>query len=88
MLKKICDPETEIKKKNFYCEKCDYNAKTKFLYFQHCKTIKHKKQECSKMLKKYETPHICSCGRKYKHIQSSVITEPFSTSAFISVCCV
>ena len=70
MLKKICDPETEIKKKNFYCEKCDYNAKTKFLYFQHCKTIKHKKQECSKNAQKYETPHICSCGRKYKHIQS------------------
>ena len=70
MLKKICDFETDEKKEFFYCEKCNYTGKTKFLFKQHCKTKKHQKHECSKMLKKYATPYLCKCGREYKHIQS------------------
>lgn len=70
MLKKICDFETDEKKEIFYCEKCNYTGKTKFLFKQHCKTKKHQKHECSKMLKKYATPYLCKCGREYKHIQS------------------
>ena len=70
MLKKICDFETDKKKLIFYCEKCNYEGKTKFLFNQHCKTKKHQKTECSKMLKKYARPYICNCGREYTHIQS------------------
>jgi len=70
MLKKICDFDTDKKKPIFYCEKCNYEGKTKFLFNQHCKTKKHQKTECSKMLKKYARPYICNCGHKYTHIQS------------------
>lgn len=70
MLKKICKNETDFKNENYYCEKCNYQGKNKFLFKQHCNTKKHKKTECSKMLKKYETPYVCNCGREYKHVQS------------------
>ncbi len=70
MLKKICDFKTDEKNVFFYCEKCNYSAKTKFLYNQHCKTKKHQKSQCSKMLKKYATSYKCECGKEYLHIQS------------------
>ena len=69
MLKKICSDETIIKKPKYYCEKCDYSCDKIFLYKQHCKTKKHSKPQCSKMLKKYADFYKCECGRKYEHIQ-------------------
>lgn len=70
MLKKICSDDTIIQKPKYYCEKCDYSCDKIFLYKQHCKTKKHTKTQCSKMLKKYANFYKCKCGRKYQHIQS------------------
>lgn len=70
MLKKICSDETINQKYVFYCVKCDYGSNKKFLYKQHCETIKHLKPQCSKMLTKILLPYNCPCGRTYKHIQS------------------
>lgn len=71
MLKKICPDETINEKPKYYCEKCDYSCNKIFLYKQHCKTKKHSKTQCSKMLKKNAAEkYSCECGRKYEHIQS------------------
>lgn len=70
MLNKICSNETINQKFIFYCEKCDYGSNKKFLYKQHCETIKHRKPQCSKMLIKNMLSYNCPCGRRYKHIQS------------------
>ncbi len=70
MLKNICSNETINEKFKFYCKKCDYGSNRKFLYKQHCETKKHRKNECSHMLKKYASVYKCGCGRNYKHVQS------------------
>lgn len=52
--------------KNFYCEKCDYKCSTKYLWTQHCSTLKHNRQHLA-------THHnsdclfICEyCSKPYK----------------------
>jgi hypothetical protein len=70
MLNKICSIDTINQKHKFYCKKCDYGSNKKFLYKQHCDTIKHRKSECSKMLNQNMLLYNCTCGRSYKHIQS------------------
>lgn len=70
MAQKICNPETENQKTDFYCEKCDYSCNKYFLFKQHLKTKKHNLEKCSKMLIENMQSIICSCGKKYKHIQS------------------
>ena len=70
MAQKICKPETENQKTNFYCEKCDYSCNKYFLYKQHLNTKKHNSEKCSKMLIENMQTLICSCGKKYKHVQS------------------
>lgn len=70
MAQKICNDETEIQKQEFYCKKCDYYCNKSFLFKQHLKTKKHTSDKCSKMLTENMRTIICSCGKKYKHIQS------------------
>ena len=70
MAHKICDNDTYIKKPKFECEECNYSCNTNFLFNQHIKTIKHNSKKCSKMLNQNMQPLVCSCGKKYKHIQS------------------
>ena len=47
---------------NYYCDKCNYGCNKKNLMVQHKKTKKHNLM--------YNKLNICSCGKKYKHIQS------------------
>ena len=70
MAQKICKPDTENQKQEFYCEKCDYSCNKSFLFKQHLNTKKHNSEKCSKMLTENMQTLICSCGKKYKHIQS------------------
>jgi len=55
----------------FYCKKCDYTCKRKFLWEQHIATQKHNRQRSAtlkkKNYKKIEYEHICEhCGKGYK----------------------
>ena len=70
MAQKICTPETEIPKSNYYCEKCNYSCNKYFLFKQHLNTKKHNFGQCSKMLTENMQLYKCSCGKNYKHIQS------------------
>lgn len=58
----------------FYCEKCDYGCNRRFLMSQHEKTQKHQMlknaQKCSTPEEPEKDLHVCSCGKRYKHIQS------------------
>lgn len=51
-----------FKNYNYYCEKCKYGCNKKYLMNQHKKTKKHKFTNVGL--------NICSCGKRYKHIQS------------------
>lgn len=61
-------------KPKFYCEKCDYICKRRFLMTQHKKTQKHQMlknaQKCSSYPETQKPLHTCKCGKKYKHVQS------------------
>ena len=71
MLIKICKTETEKKNQEFHCKFCDYSCNKLFLYKQHIKTKKHKKNECSQNAQKNMQDHLCcKCGKIYKHVQS------------------
>tara|TARA_Y100001958_G_scaffold154244_2_gene142899 strand:- start:1158 stop:2117 length:960 start_codon:yes stop_codon:yes gene_type:complete len=55
----------------FYCKKCDYSCKRKFLWEQHLATQKHNRQRQAtpkiKKTKRVEYEHICDlCGKGYK----------------------
>jgi hypothetical protein len=55
----------------FYCTKCDYSCKRKFLWEQHLSTQKHNRQRSAtlkkKNYKKTEEEYICDhCGKGYK----------------------
>ena len=53
--------------KKFICEKCDYKCNKKSDYNKHLLTAKHKMETLGKNLSpKVATPHVCSCGKKYK----------------------
>lgn len=62
------------KKYKYYCEACDYGCSRKFLMQQHEKTNKHKSAYFSEGNAQNAhleiCYHTCSCGKKYKHIQS------------------
>lgn len=62
------------KKYKYYCEVCDYGCSRKFLMQQHEKTNKHKSAYFSEGNAQNAhleiCYHTCSCGKKYKHIQS------------------
>ena len=47
---------------NFYCEKCNYGCDKKYTMNRHKNTKKHKLMD--------NNVNICSCGKRYKHIQS------------------
>jgi hypothetical protein len=47
---------------NFYCEKCNYGCDKKYTMNRHKNTKKHKLMD--------NNINICSCGKRYKHIQS------------------
>lgn len=70
MAQKICPNSPSHNTPIYYCEYCDYRCDKLFLWKQHESTKKHKKQKCSKMLKKYAYDFRCHCGKEYKHIQS------------------
>lgn len=53
----------------FECKHCNYYCQTIFLYKQHCATKKHKKM-VGNLVNEEINQHICSCGKKYSHIQS------------------
>tara|TARA_B110000483_G_C18106247_1_gene507812 strand:+ start:246 stop:1136 length:891 start_codon:yes stop_codon:yes gene_type:complete len=52
--------------KHFYCEKCDYKCSSKYLWTQHCSTLKHNRQH----LATHHNPDclfICDyCNKPYK----------------------
>lgn len=62
------------KKYKYYCEVCDYGCSRKFLMQQHEKTNKHKSAYFSEGNAQNAhleiCYHTCSCGKKYKHVQS------------------
>ena len=47
---------------NFFCEKCNYGCDKKYTMNRHKNTKKHKLMD--------NNINICSCGKRYKHIQS------------------
>jgi hypothetical protein len=51
----------------FFCEKCDYTCSRKQDYNKHLLTAKHINSDIQ--LQKSLTPHICICGKEYKHRQ-------------------
>ena len=53
-------------KNSFFCCKCNYKCKTKFLFEQHIKTAKHKK----KLNSINKNNFVCICGKDYKHNSS------------------
>ena len=50
--------------KQYVCEICDYACSKKFLMTQHEQTKRHA------MLISAQFPHMCKCGKQYRHIQS------------------
>ena len=53
----------------YFCCKCNYKCKTRFLYEQHVKTKKHLKK--SQTMQKHNGNKIsCICGKEYKHNSS------------------
>ena len=53
----------------YFCCKCNYKCKTRFLYEQHVKTKKHLKK--SQTIKNINGNKIsCICGTEYKHNSS------------------
>ncbi len=56
----------------YVCEKCDYITSRKYNFEKHLQTKKHNANKmlnnANKML--ISLPHICDCGKKYKHISS------------------
>ena len=73
MLKKICSDKTGKQINEYYCDKCDYYCNKIFLWKQHIVTKKHLKKTLSSNAQK-DMPnmltHVCSCGKKYQHVQS------------------
>ena len=59
----------ENKEFQFFCCKCNYKCKTRFLYEQHVKTKKHiKKSSTIKIIN--DNKISCICGKEYKHNSS------------------
>lgn len=62
------------RKYKYYCECCDYGCSRKFLLQQHEKSQKHKSayfsEDNAQNAHQEICYHECSCGKKYKHIQS------------------
>jgi hypothetical protein len=62
------------KKYKYFCDICDYGCSRKFLMHQHKKTQKHKSAYLSvgnaQNAHSEICYHACSCGKKYKHVQS------------------
>ena len=62
------------KKYKYYCKCCDYGCSRKFLMQQHEKSQKHKSAYSdvgnAQNAHSEICYHICSCGKKYKHVQS------------------
>uniref|UniRef100_A0A6C0CQV9 C2H2-type domain-containing protein n=1 Tax=viral metagenome TaxID=1070528 RepID=A0A6C0CQV9_9ZZZZ len=62
------------KKYKYYCNICDYGCRRKFLMQQHEKTQKHKSAYSvvgnAQNAHSKICYHTCSCGKKYKHVQS------------------
>jgi len=51
----------------FECEKCDYRCSKKFLWEQHCSTLKHKRQRSASPFLGSNTLFVCElCGKAYK----------------------
>ena len=50
----------------FYCEKCDYKCSTKYLWTQHCSTLKHNRQHLATHHNR-DCVFICeNCNKPYK----------------------
>tara|TARA_B100001769_G_scaffold275318_1_gene277223 strand:+ start:16577 stop:17464 length:888 start_codon:yes stop_codon:yes gene_type:complete len=50
----------------YYCKKCDYSCCTKYLWTQHCSTLKHNRQQSATHHKLQESFVCDNCGRAYK----------------------
>jgi len=66
--------KNEKKRKQYYCEKCDYVTCKKTDYERHCETIKHKNSFLAMEIddfsmdfaQKTKKEHFCECGKVYK----------------------
>jgi len=55
-------------KYEYFCENCQYGCDKRSEWLRHTKRIKHLKLiETNKII---VVPHVCSCGKKYKHLSS------------------
>jgi hypothetical protein len=52
--------------KCFYCKKCDYKCSTKYLWNQHCLTLKHNRQQQATHHNSHEEFNCEFCGKAYK----------------------
>lgn len=52
--------------KCFYCKKCDYKCSTKYLWNQHCLTLKHNRQQQATHHNSHEDFNCEFCGKAYK----------------------